>query len=300
MLKKLDHTQQSDFFVAYLVDMPLRDQRDTMERPFFSLSKNKRIKPIDYTSPDGKLWVKVEAVPSYGLATIWDADILIWAVSQIVEIANRGQTPSRTIRFHAYDLLKAIGRSPKGKEHYDRLRSAIDRLTHTAVKTNIRAGGLKKTASFHWLDSWQEITNEKTGKTLMMELTIPNWLYTGILHHTGVLAIHEDYFYLTGGLEKWLYRVARKHAGMQENGFFIYLPTLHKKSGCENPYRRFKFEMRKIVERDELPEYHLAWIEATAGGEPTLFMIRRSKLHHTDPAFRWERKRERRAPIECL
>jgi hypothetical protein len=27
-----------------------------MERPFFSLAKSKRVKPIDYRSPDGKLW----------------------------------------------------------------------------------------------------------------------------------------------------------------------------------------------------------------------------------------------------
>ena len=58
--------------------MPLRDQRETMERPFFSLAKSKRIKPISYTSPDGSVWVTVKAVPDYGMATIWDADILIW------------------------------------------------------------------------------------------------------------------------------------------------------------------------------------------------------------------------------
>src|SRR5512144_984733 len=138
MLKKADHTQQLDFFVAYLVDVPLRDQRDTMERPFFSLSKNKRINPIEYTSPDGKTWVKVYPHPAFGMATIWDFDILIWAMSQIVEGVNRGQTPSRAIRFHPYDLLKAIGRSPKGRTQYDRLRAALDRLRATTVKTNIR------------------------------------------------------------------------------------------------------------------------------------------------------------------
>jgi plasmid replication initiation protein len=134
----------------------------------------------------------------------------------------------------------------------------------------------------------------------MMELTVPDWVYKGILQHSGVLAIHEDYFQLTGGLERWLYRVARKHAGMQENGFFISLLTLYEKSGSESPYRRFKHELRKIIERDELPEYHLAWISETVSGEPTVHMIRRSKLDPTDPAFKFERKKERLAPIECL
>lgn len=47
MVKRPDKAQL-DLFVAYLTDLPLRDQRDTMERPFFSLSKTKRTVPIEY------------------------------------------------------------------------------------------------------------------------------------------------------------------------------------------------------------------------------------------------------------
>ena len=54
-----------------------------MERPFFSLSKSKRLKPIDYTAPDGRTWVHVSANPDYGMATIWDADILIYCASML-------------------------------------------------------------------------------------------------------------------------------------------------------------------------------------------------------------------------
>jgi glyoxylase-like metal-dependent hydrolase (beta-lactamase superfamily II) len=34
-----------------------------MERPFFSLSKRKRLKPIEYTSPDGTVWIHVSGNP---------------------------------------------------------------------------------------------------------------------------------------------------------------------------------------------------------------------------------------------
>jgi hypothetical protein len=40
--------QQFDLFVPYISDLPLRDQRETMERPFFSLAKRKLLKPIEY------------------------------------------------------------------------------------------------------------------------------------------------------------------------------------------------------------------------------------------------------------
>ena len=52
-----------------------------MERPFVSLQKRKRGRPIGYNSPDGETWVRIEAMPDYGMATIRDADILLWAAS---------------------------------------------------------------------------------------------------------------------------------------------------------------------------------------------------------------------------
>ena len=53
------------------------------------------------------------------------------------------------------------------------------------------------------------------------------------------------------------------------------MPTLFEKSGAEGQYRRFKFEIAKIAERDELPGYALA-LETPAGkSEPSLRMRRR-------------------------
>ena len=74
---------QPHLFSANFADIPIRDQRDTMERPFFSLSKKPRLTPIEYRV--GDIWVEVTANPKFGMATIWDADILIWAATQITE-----------------------------------------------------------------------------------------------------------------------------------------------------------------------------------------------------------------------
>ena len=145
---------QFDLFVPYLTNLPLRDQRETMERPFFSLSKRKRLKPIDYSSPDGSVWVKVDPHQSYGMATIWDADILIWAASQLTEYmrTRKNEPPSRTISFMPYHLLKAIRRKTGG-DQYISLREGLDRLKFTAIKTNIRGRGREKQISFNWLDA---------------------------------------------------------------------------------------------------------------------------------------------------
>ena len=59
-----------------------------MAYPFFSLAKSRRVVPIDFRA--GKIAIRVEAVPEHGMATIWDADVLIWAASQIVEARDAG------------------------------------------------------------------------------------------------------------------------------------------------------------------------------------------------------------------
>src|SRR5262249_28604245 len=97
---------QPDLFAATFADIPIRDQRDMMERPFFSLAKTPCQAPIEYSV--GDVWVKVSANHEFGMATIWDADILIWAATQITEALDRGLDPSRTIQFHPYNLLKSV------------------------------------------------------------------------------------------------------------------------------------------------------------------------------------------------
>src|SRR3712207_3981345 len=285
--RKDSPSRQFDLFAPVVADLPMRDQRETMERPFFSLSKRKRLQPIQYTSSDGSIWVEVNAVPKYGMATIWDADVLIWAASVLAEMQARGVNDiPRTLRFHPHDLLKAIHRETGGV-NYDRLREALSRLQSTTIRTNIRATGKRRVRQFSWIESWSELTDEKTGMSRGMTLTLADWLYEGILMDGGVLAIHPDYFSITGGRERWLYRVARKHAGGNTGiGFTISLPTLFEKSGAEGTYRRFKFELHRIATADALPEFHLEWVAETQSGEPALLMVKRSELDPTHSAYR--------------
>lgn len=281
---------QPDLFAANFADIPIRDQRDTMERPFFSLAKKPRLAPIEYHV--GDVWVEVSANPKFGLATIWDADILIWASTQVTEALDRGMTPNRVIHFHPHNLLKSI-RRPTGGEHYKRLRAALDRLTHTAVRTNIRANGKKKAASFHWLESWTEVIDEATGEPTGMTLTLPDWLFDGIAMKGGVLTIHEDYFLLTGGIGRWLYRVARKHAGHQQIGWQFTMRQLYEKSGSSSRFSDFAIDVRKVVEEDSLPEYALT-LRKNEDGEEIVEFIRRDQLDINDPRFESRRNPRRR------
>jgi plasmid replication initiation protein len=282
--------EQFDLFLPFITDLALRDQRETMERPFFSLAKTKRLKPIDYTSPDGKIHVYVSANPDYGMATIWDLDILIFFASMISDMRRRGLNDiPQTLHFMPYDLLRTIGRPTTGRA-YQLLGQALDRLQSTTVKTNIRAAG-RKEVTFSWIDSYTHLVDERTERTRGMSVTLARWFYEGLLMDGGVLSIDRSYFDITGGRERWLYRVARKHAGgAGEAGFKISMPTLFEKSGAEGSYRRFKFELLAIAKRDALPSYKLD-IEQT-GAEPVLRMTRRDALADTAAPSPTSRRRK--------
>jgi plasmid replication initiation protein len=276
--------EQFELFLPYLADLPLRDQREMMERPFFSLAKSKRVKPIDYRSPDGKLWVHVSGNPDYGMATIWDADILIYCASMLADMARRGiNDVPRKLHLMPYDLLRAIGRQPTGRA-YELLGQALDRLVSTTVKTNIRAEN-RREATFSWLDGWTQLVDEKTERSRGMTIELSSWFYEGVMMTGGVLSIDRAYFDISGGRERWLYKVARKHAGgAGEGGFAISMPTLFEKSGAEGQYRRFKFEIAKIAERTELPGYALTLEQAEGKREPSLRMRRRAEGEGATPA----------------
>ncbi|HKT54228.1 MAG TPA: replication initiator protein A, partial [Caulobacteraceae bacterium] len=202
MTDQADHANdQIDLFLPYLADLDLRDQREMMERPFFSLSKSKRLKPIDYTSPDGRTWVHVSANPNYGMATIWDADILIYCASVLNDMKERraNEIP-RVLRVMPYDILRSIGRPVSGRS-YALLGAALDRLQSTTIKTNIRAAH-RREATFSWLASWSQIIDEKTERSRGISLALSNWFYEGVLMAGGVLSIDRTYFDITGGRER--------------------------------------------------------------------------------------------------
>lgn len=258
---------QLDLFRSMPGDFAPRDAQDLMSWPFFSLAKRKRTAPIDFRM--GETWISVEAVPEHGMATIWDADVLIWAASQIVEAHDAGRTTSRLMMTTPHEILAFTGRSI-GRDHYDRLKAALDRLQSTTVATSIRQQHQRRRHRFSWINEWRELA-DADGRPLGIELILPDWFYAGVVDRALVLTIDRAYFALTGGLERWLYRIVRKHGGRQSGGWSFDLAHLHLKSGALSPLKQFAFEVRGIVRRQSLPGYTLA-IEHAFGRERLNFI----------------------------
>src|SRR5690554_5731053 len=161
---------QLDLFRALPGEFAPRDAQDLMAYPFFSLSKSHRIRPIDFAA--GNVSIRVEAVPEHGMATIWDADILIWAASQIVEARDAGRATSRLIAATPHEILVFTQRGT-GKASYERLKAGLDRLQSTTIATSIRQrpspNGSRRRHRFSWINEWKE-RFDSSGRALGIEM----------------------------------------------------------------------------------------------------------------------------------
>ena len=258
---------QLDLFVSGGGEIAARDAQDLMTWPFFSLAKSKRVRPIDFRM--GEVSILVEATAEHGMATIWDADVLIWVASQIVEARDRGRPTSRLIAATPHEIL-SFTRRGTGKASYERLKAGLDRLQSTTVATSIRQAHHRRRHRFSWINEWRERL-DSSGRALGIEMIVPDWFYEGVLDAALVLTIDRAYFGLTGGLERWLYRIVRKHGGKQKGGWSFDVAHLHLKSGALSPLKRFSFELRDIVRRQPLPGYRLA-LEHALGRERLSFV----------------------------
>lgn len=248
--------KQVDLFLDSLINAPIKDDRALMEFPFFSLQKSPRMKPLVYD--DGK--VKIEVRPGErGIATIWDKDVLIYLASIINDRLERGLPVEKVVRFSAHNLMQVTGRG-SGKRAYELLLDSFFRLRSTTIVTTIEAGETKERRGFGWIETFRVIERQtRSGKKMMAacEISLNDWMFRAIVTDRRVLTINGAYFGLSMGLERRLYELARKHCGQQER-WVISLPRLIEKCGSVLEPRFFKPQLRQVITKDALPDYHIA------------------------------------------
>ena len=249
-----DRHPNQDFFVADILHWALKDDRHSMEHPMFSLSKKRDHRVRRYEHNGVHITVKPGAD---GMATIWDKDILIYAISQLVEALNQGRPISRTVRLTAYDLLVITNRGTGGRA-YDLLAAAFERLKGTVIQTDIRTNGLRQREGFNIIDHWKIIErNPANSRMVAIELTLSEWLYNAATGRE-VLTLNRDYFRLDGGLERRLYELARKHCGHQTK-WTVSVDLLHKKSGSQASLKKFRELLKRAAASDALPDYAIRY-----------------------------------------
>lgn len=247
-----DRHPTGDFFVCDILDALPKDDMASMEHPVFSLGTRPDLRILRYAHNG----VEITVTPSVkGLATLFDKDILIYCISQLMAALNAGRQVSRQVSLRAHDLLVATNRETSG-DSYRRLREAFERLAGTRITTNLTTGGIEATTGFGLIDSWQILRHTKGGRMVQVTVTLSDWLYRAVLSKS-VLTLSRDYFRLRKPLERRIYELARKHCGKQPD-WRVSIATLHLKSGSASPLRVFRQMLREMIATDHLPDYALA------------------------------------------
>jgi plasmid replication initiation protein len=249
-----------------VADAVLKDLMPAMEHPFYALSKKPDTAVRRYEQND--LWLEV--IPSVkGQATIYDKDILIYAVSQIMHKINRNEKVDRRLRFRPRDLLIFTNRGTGGRD-YDALMEGLDRLAGTVIKTNIRGhnsdtsiplGDQEEIGLFHLIENAvvRRKNGTKDGRILWAEIQISEWVFNNIRRRQ-VLTLHRNYFRLRKPIERRLYEIARKLCGSQPS-HQIGLEKLLRRTGARMPLKRFRHAIRELARLDHLPDYSLRFDE---------------------------------------
>jgi plasmid replication initiation protein len=84
---------------------------------------------------------------------------------------------------------------------------------------------------------------------------LSDWLYNAGCGHE-VLTLRRDYFRLRKPMERRIYELARKHCGSHEK-WTVRLEILKTKIGTPAPLKKFRFNVRKLVETNHLPDYKI-------------------------------------------
>ncbi len=190
--------------------------------------------------------------------------------------------PSRLMAATPYEILNFIGRgvslarlpAPEGRarpasiDHGSDLDPPADRAADAPLLRRI--------------NEWKERADHR-GRPTGLELIVPDWFYGAVLDDALILTIDRGYFGLTGGLERWLYRLVRKHGGRQEFGWSFDFRHLHSKSGSLSPLKHFAYDLRDIVRRQPLPGYRLTIGSASKAGNPVVRADRSGCPRHPAP-----------------
>jgi len=239
----------------------------------FSIAKNRRSTMIRYELKDSI--ITVDGSVEHGLATVFDYDIFLHMVSYLAEETRRYQIavskglranlPARVYRPNAAHILKYCRRSSGGKQ-YKSLEAALDRLAGTRIKSvPLHGGKRREVINVPLIDKYRIVSETAGGHVDEIEIHIPMWVYDMVVREKGapqILTLNPDYFLISQGLGRVIYRLARRAAGKGEARYSI--GEVHKRSGSHQGLPHFSHMLRQLVSSTKLfpfPDYDLDLVD---------------------------------------
>jgi Replication initiator protein A len=273
LLKKLDREQMENSLEAKkgleLASQKLeltryRNERNLMLFPFCSTSKRKRLKSIEYRSSDGKRWLQVTANYNFGMAKIWDFDILRFALSKAGEIKKLTNYFPSSIEFSVYECLKALKRDPESGKNIIWFREAIKRLASTTYIGNIFRDDTRIETGFTLL-RYEYFAKDSNGGWDRVRITLDERIIESACYKNGLLAIDSNVIKEESGIKKRLLELVKVSKG-EGKEWVVGLQRLGEMCAYEGELKVFKRQLKSY----ELP-WKLEFSKATNSEENVRF-----------------------------
>lgn len=262
-------------------EVSLCDCVDLMNHAYFNLAKQIRTTDIVHVIPDKEkgevTFIEIHSDHKWGIANIWEFDIILFAISHFAYAMNKDDLLVNMIRTSPTFLSRSIHWQTSGITT-PRLITALTRLHNTYVqitKVNRNKQLIHEPIVSALID---EMAYDKGSKQLFF--SIHPYLFEKISKKK-LLALPPEYFNLTSSHERQLYRIARKSAGAQKTGRWMSFKQLYTLFASTNRLGDFLYNLKKIIERNNLPEYSLSTEDKE--GEMGILFIRRDMLTQEDP-----------------
>ena len=273
-LKELRYPQ-GDLFVCELTNVILKDDIASMEHPFYSISKKPDRSPKRYEHGDN--WIEVRP-STKGTPTIYDKDLMIYVISQIVTATRKGEPPPRRVQIDPYSFLVFTQRGTGGRD-YASICDTIERIEGTRYRTNVKTGEIQTDSWFGMLESVELKSAQNGGRLISMTVTISEWLARAI-QQRDLLTLNPNYFRLRRPLERRIYEIGRKRCGKQTGWSGLRLDRLQALCGSTAELREFRRMVKEIVRRheaeDAFPDYTLSFERDILKMRPKANFLRRT------------------------
>jgi plasmid replication initiation protein len=145
---------------------------------------------------------------AFGLPTAADEEVYV----ALMKLLRDNGFQERTVRFRIADLLRTMN-STTGKRDYERVGTALDRLTGVMIRSRNAFWDHQQkrhvTEAFHLLESYR--LNTGSGNRALSEVTFSEFLFASIRSGYVKNLDIRFYFQLTTPLARRLYRLLDKH-----------------------------------------------------------------------------------------
>lgn len=250
---------QLDFFFADIIDFAMKGDVGSMDSPFFNLSHKKDLKIKEITRPHAKHSIEPG---SEGMPTIFDKDLLLYVISQVIEGEKRGMYLSDdcpTIGINFYNYMKSTHRDTSGKD-YDRAYLAVKRLRDVRITSQLKekSGEWKRRAEFWGIFSYANVVEKDTVDrpvTINVKLDPVIW---GAVREKKILTYNPEYFKLKKGYDRRIYEICRKFCGDKKNKWAPTKRVFRELISANSPVREINRNLERIMRDQPIPDFLIA------------------------------------------